>query len=58
VLGSNVAALNCTVQGDMLVVTAAIDNLVKGAAGQGIQAMNVRFGFAETAGLATASAWP
>jgi N-acetyl-gamma-glutamyl-phosphate reductase len=58
VLGSNVAALNCTVQGDTLVVTAAIDNLVKGAAGQGIQAMNVRFGFAETAGLATASAWP
>jgi N-acetyl-gamma-glutamyl-phosphate reductase len=58
VLGSNVAALNCTVQGDTLVVTTAIDNLVKGAAGQGIQAMNVRFGFAETDGLATASAWP
>jgi N-acetyl-gamma-glutamyl-phosphate reductase len=58
VLGSNVAALNCTGQGDTLVVTAAIDNLVKGAAGQGIQAMNVRFGLAETAGLATASAWP
>jgi N-acetyl-gamma-glutamyl-phosphate reductase len=58
VLGSNVAALNCTAQGDSLVITVAIDNLVKGAAGQGIQAMNVRFGLPEAAGLATASPWP
>ncbi|HEY8676737.1 MAG TPA: N-acetyl-gamma-glutamyl-phosphate reductase [Candidatus Dormibacteraeota bacterium] len=58
VLGSNVAALNCTSQGDTLVVTVAIDNLVKGAAGQAIQAMNVRFGLHEAAGLATASSWP
>jgi N-acetyl-gamma-glutamyl-phosphate reductase len=58
VLGSNVAALNCTVQGDTIVVTAAIDNLVKGAAGQGVQAMNVRFGLPETAGLSTVSPWP
>ncbi len=58
VLGSNVAAVNCTAQGDCLVITVAIDNLVKGAAGQGIQAMNVRFGLPETAGLTTASSWP
>ena len=41
-----------------MVVTVAIDNLVKGAAGQGIQAMNVRFGLPETAGLSTVSPWP
>ncbi|MGQ0647403.1 MAG: N-acetyl-gamma-glutamyl-phosphate reductase [Gemmatimonadaceae bacterium] len=34
-----------------LTVLAAIDNLVKGAAGQAIQNANVSFGFAEAAGL-------
>lgn len=34
-----------------LVVVAAIDNLVKGAAGQAVQNMNLMFGFAETEGL-------
>jgi N-acetyl-gamma-glutamyl-phosphate/LysW-gamma-L-alpha-aminoadipyl-6-phosphate reductase len=34
-----------------LVVTAAIDNLVKGAAGQAVQAANLRLGCPETAGL-------
>ena len=58
VLGSNVAAVNCTAQGGTVVITVAIDNLVKGAAGQGIQAMNVRFGLPEAAGLTTASPWP
>jgi N-acetyl-gamma-glutamyl-phosphate reductase len=28
-----------------------IDNLVKGAAGQAVQNMNIMFGFAENAGL-------
>jgi N-acetyl-gamma-glutamyl-phosphate reductase len=36
---------------DVVVVMAAIDNLVKGASGQAIQAMNIMFGFEETAGL-------
>jgi N-acetyl-gamma-glutamyl-phosphate reductase len=58
VLGSNIAAINCTSQGDTMVVTVAIDNLVKGAAGQGVQAMNVRFGLAETSGLPLVSPWP
>src|SRR5439155_317993 len=35
-----------------LTLIAAIDNLVKGAAGQAIQNMNVMLGLAETAGLA------
>jgi N-acetyl-gamma-glutamyl-phosphate reductase len=58
VLGSNVAAVNCTAQGEMVVVTVAIDNLVKGAAGQGVQAMNVRFDLPEATGLTTVSPWP
>ncbi|MFW6074632.1 MAG: N-acetyl-gamma-glutamyl-phosphate reductase [Chloroflexota bacterium] len=34
-----------------VVVTAATDNLMKGAAGQAVQAMNIRFDFDEKAGL-------
>ena len=34
-----------------VVVTAAIDNLMKGAAGQAVQSMNIRHGLEETAGL-------
>ena len=30
---------------------AALDNLMKGAAGNGVQAMNVAYGFEETLGL-------
>lgn len=37
--------------GDMLVVLSVIDNLVKGAAGQAVQNMNLMFGFDECAGL-------
>jgi len=37
--------------GDIAVVLAVIDNLVKGAAGQAIQNMNLMFGLPETAGL-------
>lgn len=34
-----------------VVVMAALDNLMKGAAGMGVQAMNIRCGFPETLGL-------
>ena len=37
--------------GDTVVVLAVEDNLVKGAAGQAIQNMNLMFGLAETTGL-------
>lgn len=37
--------------GDQLVVLVVEDNLVKGAAGQGVQCMNLMFGLDETAGL-------
>jgi len=36
---------------DTVVVLSVIDNLVKGAAGQAIQNMNIMFGFAENSGL-------
>jgi len=34
-----------------LIITSAIDNMVKGAAGQAIQNMNIRFGFDEDEGI-------
>ncbi len=37
--------------GDMAVIIAVVDNLVKGAAGQAIQNMNLMFGIDETSGL-------
>ncbi len=36
------------------VIIVAIDNLIKGAAGQAVQNMNIRFGFPETTGLLSA----
>lgn len=36
---------------DTLLITSAIDNLLKGASGQAIQNMNLMFGFEETTGL-------
>ena len=37
--------------GQRLLVVTAIDNLVKGAAGQAIQCFNLAYGLDETAGL-------
>jgi N-acetyl-gamma-glutamyl-phosphate/LysW-gamma-L-alpha-aminoadipyl-6-phosphate reductase len=44
--------------GERVVVMAAIDNLMKGAAGQAVQAMNIRLGFDETLGLDFAGLHP
>lgn len=41
-----------------ILAQAAIDNLVKGAAGQALQAFNVRFGLDEGLGLQSPGAWP
>jgi len=41
-----------------VVVTAALDNLVKGSAGQAVQAFNVRHGFPETLGLDFGGLYP
>jgi N-acetyl-gamma-glutamyl-phosphate reductase len=53
--GSNTlrVALHRPQNGDMLVVLVVQDNLVKGAAGQAVQCMNLMFGVPETAGLLT-----
>lgn len=44
-------ALHRPGNGDLLVILVVEDNLVKGAAGQGIQCMNLMFGFDESLGL-------
>ena len=44
--------------GDTVVILSVIDNLVKGAAGQAVQNMNLMFGLAETTGLAQAPVLP
>ncbi|HEY82932.1 MAG TPA: N-acetyl-gamma-glutamyl-phosphate reductase [Dehalococcoidia bacterium] len=43
---------------ERLVVISCIDNLVKGAAGQAIQNMNLMLGLAETTGLETLAVYP
>jgi len=45
-------------QGDTVVVLAVIDNLVKGAAGQAVQNMNIMFGLPETLALAVVPLLP
>ncbi|RMG47491.1 MAG: N-acetyl-gamma-glutamyl-phosphate reductase [Acidobacteria bacterium] len=53
VTGTNFARLHAAARdgGRRIVVTAVIDNLVKGAAGQAVQAMNLALGLPETDGL-------
>lgn len=53
VRGSNVAriAVHRPGGGDMVTVLVVEDNLVKGAAGQAVQNMNLMFGFPETQGI-------
>jgi N-acetyl-gamma-glutamyl-phosphate reductase len=56
VTGSNRVAIGVQAVADtsrpMLIVVAAIDNLVKGAAGQAVQNLNLMFGWGEAEGLA------
>ncbi len=51
VVGSNFCDISLAVEGKTLVVHSAIDNLVKGMAGQAIQNMNVVIGVNEITGL-------
>lgn len=48
---SNHCDIAIHVQENKVIITCAIDNLVKGAAGQAVQNMNVMFGFDEKSGL-------
>lgn len=51
VVGSNFCDISVTAIGGEIVVHAAIDNLVKGMAGQAIQNLNLMFDLPETTGL-------
>jgi N-acetyl-gamma-glutamyl-phosphate reductase len=59
-LGSNWCLVHAVVDEDnrRLVAIGALDNLVKGAAGQAIQNFNVLCGLPETQGLETMPLWP
>ena len=59
VAGTNRCEIDVTQpDGDTVVVTVAIDNLVKGASGQAIQAMNLMYGLDETMGLESPAVIP
>lgn len=51
VLNSNFCDINISVKEKKVVITSAIDNLVKGAAGQAIQNMNKLYGWDESLGI-------
>ncbi|HEY0832081.1 MAG TPA: N-acetyl-gamma-glutamyl-phosphate reductase [Candidatus Dormibacteraeota bacterium] len=55
---SNLCLVNVAVQGRKAVVTAALDNLVKGASGQGVECFNIAFGFDRSAALEGPVQWP
>jgi len=49
---TNACVIGIKVTGEKLVAVSAIDNLLKGAAGQAVQNMNIMYGFDEKEGLA------
>jgi len=51
VVNTNKCLLHVEKHGNQLLITAALDNLLKGASGQAIQNMNLLFGLPETMGL-------
>lgn len=53
VWGSNRIDIGWKVEGAHVMLFSALDNLVKGASGNALQCMNIRFGFDEAAGLRT-----
>ena len=55
---SNLCLVNVAAQGDKAVVTAALDNLIKGASGQGVECFNIAFGFDRKTALEAPIQWP
>ncbi|MFA3783684.1 N-acetyl-gamma-glutamyl-phosphate reductase [Melioribacteraceae bacterium 4301-Me] len=53
VVGTNFCDINVSVKGNSVILTSAIDNLIKGGAGQAIQNMNKLFKWEEFTGLIT-----
>lgn len=60
VIGSNQTAIGLTYNEmtNVMTIVAVLDNLVKGAAGQAVQNMNLLAGFSETAGLDLIPVYP
>lgn len=57
-VGNNNALIHVAEEGDDVQVCVAIDNLIKGAGGQAVQAMNLALGLAEDAGLRVGGMFP
>jgi N-acetyl-gamma-glutamyl-phosphate reductase len=55
---NNLCLVNVGAQREKAVVTAALDNLMKGASGQGVECFNIAFGFERTTALEGALQWP
>ena len=51
VINTNNALVHLEKHDDKLLITAAIDNLLKGASGQAVQNMNIMFGLDQCTGL-------
>lgn len=58
VVGTNNVEVATSVSGTSCVAVATLDNLMKGAAGQAVQAFNKIFKFAEDTALKTIGMWP
>jgi N-acetyl-gamma-glutamyl-phosphate/LysW-gamma-L-alpha-aminoadipyl-6-phosphate reductase len=58
VAGTNVAEVGVAVEDDRWVTVSTLDNLVKGGAGQAVQALNRVYGLDERLGLPEAGGWP
>ena len=55
---SNLCLINVAEQGGKAVITSALDNLVKGASGQGVECFNIAFGFDRSTALEGPLQWP
>jgi N-acetyl-gamma-glutamyl-phosphate reductase len=55
---TNLCLVNVAAQDGKAVVTSALDNLVKGASGQGVECFNIAFGLDRAAGLDMHQQWP
>jgi len=56
--GSQVVEVGVSVDGERLAVFCALDNLVKGGAGQAIQSFNIMMDRPEQLGLSGPATWP
>ena len=58
IVGTNYVHVGVAQKGGEIEIALALDNLVKGAAGQAVQNMNLMMGIGETAGLTFSGAYP